>query len=541
MNFHHDNHNHITDLTHILNKISVIENPSAEELRKHALENEEVTKSKEGPLVYVSDEDSKGRSPHSTYIVDDTPGVDWDRMIGLPRATFELLWEQAVQKVESSGHVYFMNRAIGADPAYTMPVTLVTNMATTALFLETMLRPASDFEESVYKEDGLVMLSLPWERINHSKLAEHHIRALTPEGSSKPNSKVVIMDPIHSIALIMGDSYNGPEKKTPYTMYNYRLAKRKVLPMHCSANVGADGKSALFFGLSGTGKTTLSADPDRPLVGDDEHGWGPHGVFNFENGCYAKTIGITGESEPEIYKAAHSEDAIIENVAVHDDGGFNFFDTKTHSTANGRVAYPLTSLENIAPQLTDRPANIFILSYDAFGVLPPISKLNKKQAMLFFLLGFTSKVAGTESGVTEPEVTFSPCLGGPFFPSEPLVYANMLGEYLENYDDINVWFMNTGNNGKGERMSLHDTRAMLSAALNGDLAKVDYKTDEFFGVETPTSCPDVDDYVLDPTTSWNTHEEYSEKAKELAALFSNKLRDYSKSTIEELQDVCPGW
>jgi phosphoenolpyruvate carboxykinase (ATP) len=346
----------------------------------------------------------------------------------------------------------------------------------------------------------------------------------------------------HKTILIGGTGYTGEMKKGIFTMLNYVLPQRaNVLPMHCSANMGKDGDTAVFFGLSGTGKTTLSADPDRFLIGDDEHGWTEKGVFNFEGGCYAKTIDLNEEKEPEIYNAIRPG-ALVENVGFIE--GTNKIDFSSKKiTENTRVSYPLYFISNILePSVGETPKNIFFLTCDAYGVLPPISKLTPGQAMYQFISGYTAKVAGTEAGVTEPKSTFSACFGAPFLPLHPAQYAQMLGKKMKEHN-VKVWLVNTGWNGGpygvGKRMKLSYTRAMITAALQGQLDTVEYDTTPWFKLAIPKSCPNVPTEILNARNTWPTPEAFDKKAQELAKEFVNNFEKYASGANEEIMAAAP--
>jgi len=345
------------------------------------------------------------------------------------------------------------------------------------------------------------------------------------------------------IALIGGSAYTGEIKKGIFTVLNMVLPhEHKVLAMHCSANVGKDGDVALFFGLSGTGKTTLSADPNRPLIGDDEHGWTNDAVFNFEGGCYAKCIDLTAEKEPDIF-AAIKHGAILENIAFID--GTREVDYKAMPrTENTRVSYPLHHIQNALPKsVAGEPKNIFFLTYDAFGVLPPISRLTVGQAMYYFLSGFTSKVAGTEVGVTEPQTTFSACFGAAFLPLHPTKYAELLGQKLQSNPLIKVWLLNTGFSGGaygvGKRMSLPHTRALITSALTGKLNEVSYEVHPIFGLHFPTTCEGVPTEVLNPRNTWSNKETYDIKAAELAKAINNNFKKFEDKASDEIKASAP--
>jgi phosphoenolpyruvate carboxykinase (ATP) len=344
----------------------------------------------------------------------------------------------------------------------------------------------------------------------------------------------VVVNLAKKIVLIGGTSYAGEIKKSIFTVMNYVLPMSGILSMHCSANVGSGNDVALFFGLSGTGKTTLSADPDRDLIGDDEHGWSDRGVFNIEGGCYAKCIKLTKEAEPQIFDAIRFG-AVLENVVMEPSTRAIDYDSGT-ITENTRVAYPLTHIDNARlPSVAGHPNNVVFLTCDAFGVLPPISKLTREQAMYHFLSGYTAKVAGTEKGVTEPQATFSTCFGAPFLPLPPETYAEMLGERLSKHN-ADCWLVNTGwtggGCGVGKRMNLSLTRAMVSAALSGKLASVPFVEDPVFGLFVPTSCPEVPSKVLSPRVTWSDLSAYDAKARELADLFTDNFKTFEGASAE---------
>ena len=344
------------------------------------------------------------------------------------------------------------------------------------------------------------------------------------------------------MVLIGGTAYAGEIKKSVFAIMNYVLPQQGVLSMHSSANVGADGDSAVFFGLSGTGKTTLSADPQRTLIGDDEHGWSDDGIFNFEGGCYAKVIRLSPEGEPEIYDTTRRFGTVLENVTI--DPVTHRLDLNDESlTENTRAAYPITHIPNASESGTaGHPSDIIMLTCDAFGVLPPIARLTPAQAMYHFLSGYTAKVAGTEQGVTEPEATFSTCFGAPFMPLHPTVYARLLGEKIARHK-VRVWLLNTGWSGGaygvGSRMKLSYTRGLLHAALEGKLDKVSYSQDSVFGVAVPDECPGVPNEILTPRNTWKDKQAYDRKAKDLAGRFRDNFRDFEGHVEADVRDASP--
>jgi phosphoenolpyruvate carboxykinase (ATP) len=350
------------------------------------------------------------------------------------------------------------------------------------------------------------------------------------------------MDFSQRLVLIGGTSYAGETKKSVFTILNYLLPQRGVMSMHCSANVGNKGDVAIFFGLSGTGKTTLSADPERQLIGDDEHGWSDDGIFNFEGGCYAKVIKLSAEAEPDIYRTTRMFGTVLENV-VYDAETRSLDLDDASKTENTRAAYPLTSIPNIVPEgYGGHPQNIIMLTADAFGVLPPVSRLSPEQAMYHFLSGYTAKVAGTERGVKEPEATFSTCFGAPFMVLHPGVYADLLGKKMAAHK-ANCWLVNTGWSGgpygEGARMKIKYTRAMIRAILSGSLAEIETQPDPVFGLNIPVSCPEVPSEVLIPRNTWADKAAYDEKARDLARRFNENFKKYSDGVSEGVRAVAP--
>jgi phosphoenolpyruvate carboxykinase (ATP) len=484
--------------------------PTTALLYTHALASGEGRLVEGGPLA-VDTGRFTGRSPKDKYVARE-PGSEeriwWgDVNHELAEERFDGLREKVVSYLERQEHLYVVDCFAGADPAHRASVRVITNRPYHALFAKTLfIEPSPD--ELVGFEPRAVVLHAP------------EVEA-DPAIDETRSDVFVVLHPSRLEVLIGGTFYAGEIKKSIFTVMNDRLPLEGVFPMHCSANVGADGRVAVFFGLSGTGKTTLSADPERSLIGDDEHGWGDAGVFNIEGGCYAKVIRLSPTAEPEIFRTTHTFGTILENVTVDEFGIVDLDDES--KTENTRAAYELDQIANALPsKLAGHPSSVVFLTADAFGILPPIARLTREQALYYFLSGFTAKLAGTEIGVTEPQPTFSTCFGQPFLPQPPAVYARMLGEKLSEHGAA-VWLVNTGWTGgpfgQGHRMPIDATRAMLRAALSGELDQVELRSDEVFGLRVPVAVPGVESSLLDPRGTWADPAEYDRKARELAALF----------------------
>ena len=363
-----------------------------------------------------------------------------------------------------------------------------------------------------------------------------------PKTDATNSETFIVLNFARRLVIIGGTSYAGETKKSIFSVMNYLMPHKDVLPMHASANIGPGGDTTIFFGLSGTGKTTLSADASRTLIGDDEHGWSGQGIFNFEGGCYAKVINLSAEQEPEIYATTQTFGTILENVVIDDQTRELDLDDGS-LTENTRGSYPIAQIPNSSPDgRGSHPENIVFLTCDAFGVLPPVSKLSSAQAMYHFINGYTAKVAGTEKGVTEPTPTFSPCFGGPFLPLHPQRYAELLGKKIDEHQ-ANVWFINTGWTGgpygEGQRIAINHTRAIINAALDGQLNDVATQTDPVFGVEVPTSCPGVPADVLDPRGTWADPVAYDAQARKLAGLFQENFTKYAEDVPEDVRSAGP--
>lgn len=505
-------------------------NLTPKELTDKTLEKKLGVISNTGALV-VNTGEFTGRSPQDRFIVKDQiteNNVDWND-INMPfdAKKFDTLYQKVVNYL-SDKDLYIRDNYVCADSNYRMNVRTITELPWSNMFANNMfLRPDNSELDSIIPE--WTVICAPNFHAN-------------PEEDQTRQHNFSILNFTKKTILVGGSAYTGEIKKGIFSALNFILPhNKKVLSMHCSANIGKDGDTSLFFGLSGTGKTTLSADPSRQLIGDDEHGWSDEGVFNFEGGCYAKVIDLSEEKEPDIFNAIKSG-AILENIVFKE--GTNEPDyTDATITQNTRVSYPIHHINNIAkPSVGGVPKNIFFLTYDAFGVLPPISKLTKEQAMYHFMSGFTSKVAGTEVGITEPKMTFSACFGAAFLPLHPSKYAEMLGEKMIK-SGANAWLVNTGLSGGpygvGKRMSLKYTRSLIKAAFNGAFKNTDFEDHPIFGVQMPLSCPDVPNEILNPRKTWSDKTAYDKKASELAASFAKNFKKFEKETSDEILNAAP--
>ena len=495
--------------------------PTTAQLYEHALARGEARLAEGGPLVVDTGEHT-GRSPNDKFIVREPESesrIWWGANSEISEERFDGLRERVAARL-SEGDVYVVDAFAGADPKHRLAVRVISESPWHALFAKTLFIDPTD-DELEEMEPQAVVLHAP------SVSAD-------PEEDGTRSETFVCLHLSRLEVLIGGTYYAGEIKKSIFSLMNDRLPLEGVLPMHCSANVDDDGRVAVFFGLSGTGKTTLSADPTRHLVGDDEHGWSDHGVFNFEGGCYAKVIRLSEAAEPQIFATTRSFGTVLENVVIDEVGVLDLDDdTKTENT---RAAYKLERIANALPaKRAGHPSSVVFLTADAFGILPPIARLSRDQAMYWFLSGFTAKLAGTEIGVTEPQPTFSACFGAPFLPQPPSVYARMLGEKLHAHPHVAVWLVNTGWTGgpfgEGRRMPIEATRALLEAAVSGDLERVEYRVDPTFGLEVPVEVQGVDGRLLDPRSTWADGAAYDAKAAELAAMF--------RANFEKFPDVDP--
>jgi len=468
-----------------------------------------------------------GRSPKDKYIVEEASTkekIDWNSNQSISEENFLNLYNKVISYLKEKDELFVFKGFAGADKKHRLPIQVVNEYAWHNLFVHQLfIRPTA--EELASHDAQFTVITAPTFKAD-------------PAVDGTASETFIIISFEHKTVLIGGTEYAGEMKKSIFSIMNFLLPEQNILSMHCSSNVGREGDVALFFGLSGTGKTTLSADSNRKLIGDDEHGWSSSGVFNIEGGCYAKCIDLTREKEPQIFDAIRFG-AVLENVVLHPETRVANYEDKS-LTENTRAAYPMEAIDNIVlPSLAGHPNTIIFLTADAFGVLPPISKLTKEQAMYHFLSGYTSKLAGTERGVTSPETTFSTCFGSPFLPLPATVYAEMLGKKIDEHN-ANVFLVNTGwtggEYGVGSRMKLAYTRAMVQAALEGDLNKVETVKDDIFGLEIPAHVPGVPDNVLQPNKTWADQAAYEAKAKELAAAFRRNFEKF-ENVSEEIKEL----
>lgn len=503
---------------------------SATELHEETLRSNHGKEANSGALA-VNTGEFTGRSPKDRFIVKDDITRDkvWWGNINIPFPTdmFDSLYNKVTDYL-SEKEIYVRDSYACADPNYRLNIRVINEYPWSNMFAHNMfLRPTNE-ELNNFDPEWLIINAPGF-------MADPKV-----DGTRQHN--FAILNFTKKIALIGGTGYTGEIKKGIFSALNFILpVDKNTMPMHCSANVGEDGETAIFFGLSGTGKTTLSADPERKLIGDDEHGWtAENTIFNFEGGCYAKVINLSKENEPDIYHAI-KPGAILENVVMNEEGEVDF--TNTSITQNTRVSYPIYHIENIqVPSIGENPKNIFFLTADAFGVLPPISKLTPGQAAYHFISGYTAKVAGTEEGINEPTPNFSACFGAPFMPLHPTKYAEMLSRKMKEAG-VNVWLVNTGWTGGpygvGSRMKLKFTRAMISAALNGELDNVVYEKHPVFGLNVPQECPNVPSQVLNPKETWSNEKAYDIQAKELATSFKENFAKFESYANEEILGGAP--
>ncbi|MFV0237176.1 MAG: phosphoenolpyruvate carboxykinase (ATP) [Flavobacteriales bacterium] len=505
---------------------------TSDKLHQEVLDRKLGIESSQGAIVIKTGEFT-GRSPEDRFIVKDIiteNSVWWDGKINLPFDSdkFDHLYKRVTEYL-SGKELYVRDAYACASPEFKLNIRVINEYPWSNLFVYNMfLRPT---------QEELSNFTPEWKVINAPNFKAD------PEIDGTRQHNFTILNFKKKIALIGGTGYTGEVKKGIFSALNFILPKEhNVFPMHCSANVGKEGDTALFFGLSGTGKTTLSADPNRYLIGDDEHGWTPeNSIFNFEGGCYAKVINISAESEPNIY-AAIRKGAILENVVFKENTNEVDYENDT-ITQNTRVSYPIDFIPNIQkPSLAKNPKNIFFLTYDAFGILPPISKLTSGQAAYHFISGYTSKVAGTEEGIAEPQTTFSACFGAPFMPLHPTEYGAMLSEKIE-MSGANVWLLNTGliggAYGVGKRMSLRHTRSLITAALENKLEHVTFDTHKVFGIQMPQECPEVPSHVLNPRNTWSDKVAYDIQANALASKFKANFKQFEHNANQTILEGAP--
>jgi len=515
----------------LTNLCNAIWNPNTPMLYEEVVRRREGYISHLGPIV-VRTGSHTGRSPNDRFVVEEPSSsakVWWGtHNKPISQDKFKLLYHR-LQAYLQGRDVFVQDCHAGADAAYRLPVRIITERAWHSLFARNMFRQVHDPGERKQHVPAFTVIQAP------------NFKAI-PEIDGTNSEAFIILHFGMKLVIIGGTSYAGEIKKSIFTVLNFMLPERNVLGMHCSANIGPDNDTAIYFGLSGTGKTTLSADPRRKLIGDDEHGWSDNGVFNFEGGCYAKVIKLNPEAEPEIFETTRRFGTILENVGFDinsrrvdlDDEGL---------TENTRAAYPITHIPNTVREgFGGHPRNIIFLTADAFGVLPPIARLTTDQARYHFLSGYTAKVAGTEAGVKEPKATFSACFGAPFMALPPTVYSNLLGEKINKYK-VNVWLVNTGWTagpyGVGHRMKIAHTRALINAALEGRLDSVQFKRDPVFSLEVPVSAPDVPQEILTPRNTWADKAAFDAKAKELIERFANNFKQFKEEVPVEVQNAGP--
>ena len=520
--------------THGLKNLKKIHwNLSTPQLYEHIIENKEGHISHLGP-VCVSTGEHTGRAPKDKFIVQEPSSQEniWWGKVNRPFTVeqFEALYSRVLAYLQGK-EVYVQDCCAGSDPKHQTHIRVITENAWHSLFARNMFIQIRDMVKLETHEPAFTVIQVPGFKA-------------VPSIDGTNSEVFVIVDFGKQLVLIGGTSYAGEIKKSVFSILNYLLPqKQSVLSMHCSANIGKKGDSAIFFGLSGTGKTTLSADPLRKLIGDDEHGWSDRGVFNFEGGCYAKVIRLSKKSEPEIYDCTRRFGTLLENVVMDvDSRRLNLDDASL--TENTRASYPITHINNaVLSGMGGHPDNVIMLTCDAYGVMPPVSKLTPEQAMYHFISGYTAKVAGTEKGMSrEPTAIFSTCFGAPFMSLHPSVYADMLGERIAKHD-VSCWLVNTGWTGGpygvGHRVEIKYTRAMIKAILEGQLDKVETQEDPVFGIHVPLKVKGVPDEILQPRNTWKNPESYDEKAKELANQFIENFKEYESNVDKKILEASP--
>jgi phosphoenolpyruvate carboxykinase (ATP) len=530
---------------------NILSNLSREELIAKCIERKEALIAQSGALAVWNPAHSTGRIPKDTYMVENAASkesIDWsaDACIPMQPELFESLLEDAVRILSEKEEIFELDRVVGADVSYALPTKLLTDRAISTLFADNMFRAVPEgIEQSIFADEEFTIIALPYDHVDTAKYA-----GKLREAGGKTVDMFLAMDFDRKIGLIYGSSYCGCIKKMMFTVFNQLLPEHGILPLHCSANEGAEGEVALFLGLSGTGKTTISNVPERKLIGDDEHGWSDAGVANFENGCYAKLINLDPAKEPQIYEAVFKErpflehGSIVENALMYPNGTFDLSDSRL--AENSRVSYPLSAISNVKEgHKGGHPSTIIFLTADATGVLPPIAKLSSAEAMLWFLMGYTSKLAGTELGITEPKAAFSRFFGAPFMPRLPEDYASLLGKKMEDHG-CQVYLVNTGWTGGpygvGKRFDIQLTRAVVDAALSGAIQDTEYVRDERFHLSIPMACPGVDAALLQPKSTWSDAAAYEKAADTLAAQFAAMFeKSYGQAGLNPaIQSACPG-
>lgn len=522
----------MNDFCGIKNPANVFLNFPTPMLYEESLRRSEAILSHLGPLV-VNTGKYTGRIPQAKFFVKE-PGSEKDIWWGkfnqpIENSVYQLIKSKAFSYL-SGKDLFVQDCYAGADPAHRLCVRVISESALHALFARTILLRELDPKVLSRFQPDFTIVHTPY-------------LTLDPKKDGTRTDAFILVHLAEKIVLIGGTLYAGEIKKAVFTLMNYLMPDHGVLPMHCSANYGKDANdAAIFFGLSGTGKTTLSADSERTLIGDDEHGWGPNGIFNFEGGCYAKVIRLSKEAEPEIFETTRRFGTILENVRIHPITRRIDLDDDS-LTENTRASYPISHIPNMTlTGMGGHPKNIILLTCDAFGVLPPISKLTPQQAMYHFLAGYTAKIAGTETGIKEPQATFSPCFGGPFMPRHPVVYANLLGKKIKEHKP-DVWLINTGWSGapvgQGERMKIAYSRAMVHAALSGALNRQKFERDSFFNLQIPSACPQVPSEILNPSKTWNSPDNYRKKSMELIAMFRKHMQETLPETPGEILSAGP--
>lgn len=552
-----------------LRKLNAQFNPPRDLLAGDALQFHEAVTLRNGALATWGPAHATGRIPQDTYTVrhDDDDSVDWHQPNNHPIApdVFDALFQDALGMLKGKDRLYVTDRTVGADPRYALPVRTITDHALTALFTYSLFRPVGgQMHESLFAERGFTLLVLPHDVIDASKYRGILREEMGPtssangglRGAGKTIDHAVLMDFVRGVGIVFGTSYLGAVKKLLFTTMNHLLPAHGVLPLHCAAVEDWRGSTHLFLGLSGTGKTTLSSGPGLTMIGDDEHLWSDRGIANLEYGCYAKLIRLSKEKEPDIYDAvfgniADNHPPIVENAMVYPDGSVDVNDQRL--TENSRAAYPLSRLKSVKPDARGvHPSTIIFLTADARGILPPIAKLPIQQAMLWFLLGYTSKLAGTETGVTTPQTTFSRFFGGAFMPRKSEDYL-MLFQQMVSRHHPDIYLVNTGWSGgpsfapaeagatEGQRMDIAITRRLVDAALWGQLKDVPYREDRLFHLLIPRECPGVDANILDPKCTWPDPKKHDEAAKALAEEFGKKFDALCHGDmLEGLRGKCPG-